>query len=186
MQTEPTDADCIARTRGGDRAAYDTLVIRYQDRLFNTLTRLLGSADDALDIAQDAFVQAYTKLDTFQQNSAFYTWLYRIAFNLAMSQARKRRPVTQMITDDKTCAIEPASVDAGPQDQLEQSERANLVHGAIGELCDEHRQVVVLRELEGCDYQEISDILSIPVGTVRSRLFRARAHLKEKLAAAVE
>ena len=186
MPTEPTDADCIARARGGDRAAFDTLVVRYQDRLFNTLTRLMGSADDALDIAQDAFVQAYTKLDTFQQNSAFYTWLYRIAFNLAMSHARKRRPVNLMSTDDTTRTIEPASTDDGPADQLQQSERAALVHQAIGQLPDEHRQVVVLRELEGFDYQQIADILDIPVGTVRSRLFRARTQLKDKLATAVE
>ncbi|WP_145245300.1 sigma-70 family RNA polymerase sigma factor [Aeoliella mucimassa] len=186
VQPEPTDADCIARVRQGDRAAFDTLVVRYQDRLSTTLTRLMGSADDALDIAQDAFVQAFTKLDSFQQNSAFYTWLYRIAFNLAMSHARKRRPVSIMHTDDRTCTIEPASTESSPDDLLQQSERAAQVHAAIQQLPEEHRVVVVLRELEGCDYQQIADILDIPVGTVRSRLFRARTQLKEKLATMVE
>ncbi len=183
---ELTDADCIARVKGGERAAYDTLVVRYQDRLFNTLARLIGSADDAMDIAQDAFVQAYTKIDTFQGKAAFYTWLYRIAFNLAMSHVRRRRPLTVLDGDETTRTIEPVATTDSPTDCLESAERVAAVQAAINALADEHRQVVVLRELEGCDYEQIAEILEIPVGTVRSRLFRARAQLKEKLASMVE
>ncbi|WP_425396536.1 sigma-70 family RNA polymerase sigma factor [Aeoliella sp.] len=186
MTSQPTDAECIAKARVGERAAFDTLVLRYQDRLFNTLARLMGSSDDALDIAQDAFVQAYVKLDTFKETAAFYTWLYRIAFNLAMSHARKRRPLTIMDTDDTTRTIEPSSTENAPSEPLETAERVAGVQAAIHDLADEHRQVVVLRELEGCDYEQIADILEIPIGTVRSRLFRARACLKEKLATMVD
>jgi RNA polymerase sigma-70 factor, ECF subfamily len=183
---ELSDADCIARVRGGDRTAYDTLVVRYQDRLFNTLARLTSSADDAMDIAQDAFIQAYTKIDTFQGKAAFYTWLYRIAFNLAMSHGRKRRPLTVLNAGDTTRTIEPATTTDSPRECLEAAERVAAVQAAIHDLADDHRQVVVLRELEGCDYEQIAEILEIPVGTVRSRLFRARAQLKEKLASMVE
>jgi len=185
-QSHLTDADCIAAVRGGDRSAYDPLVNRYQDRLFRTLWQLLGSADDAQDIAQDAFVQAFVKLDSFQGNSAFYTWLYRIAFNLAMSHARRRRPTTGLDGDHNAPALEPAAPGSSPAECLESQERVRLVQAAIGELADEHRQVVVLRELEGFDYQQISEILEIPVGTVRSRLFRARVQLKEKLASTLQ
>ena len=184
--SESTDAECIAKVRGGDRAAYDELVLRYQDRLFNTLSRLTGSADDAMDIAQDAFVKAYTKLDTFAGKSAFYTWLYRIAFNLAMSHGRRRRPLTVLDATDTTRKIDPPTTEASPSAGLEQCERVEAVQAAISELADDHRQVVVLRELEGCDYEQIAEILEIPLGTVRSRLFRARAQLKEKLASMVE
>lgn len=180
-----SDADCIAKVKGGDRQAYDTLVLRYQDRLYNTLIRLTGSTDDAMDVAQDAFVQAYRKIDTFQHKAAFYTWLYRIAFNLAMSHARKRRPLTVLDSTDATHSIESTDTHS-PAEHLESVERVAAVKAAIDELADEHRQVVVLRELEGCDYEQIADILEIPIGTVRSRLFRARAQLKEKLASTVE
>lgn len=183
---EQSDADCIAKARGGDRTAFDALVRRYQDRLYNTLVRVTGSTDDALDIAQDAFVQAYLKLDTFRGKAAFYTWLYRIAFNLAMSHRRKRRPLTIMDTGDTSPTIEPAASECSPSAGLETAERAATVQAAIHDLADEHRQVVVLREIEGCDYEQIADILEIPLGTVRSRLFRARAQLKEKLATTVD
>lgn len=187
MPADKSDADQIAKARGGDRAAFDSLVLRYQDRLYGTLVRLTGSSDDALDVAQEAFVQAYIKLDTFRGKSAFYTWLYRIAFNLAMSHARKRRPLTIMdSSDDTKRSLEPAGSDASPSEHLESVERVEAVQAAIGELAAEHRQVVVLRELEGCDYERIAEILEIPIGTVRSRLFRARAQLRDKLATAVD
>ena len=176
-----TDDECIAAVKGGDRAAYGELATRYQDRLFNTLTRLVGSATDAEDLAQDAMVQAYVKLDSFQGNSAFYTWLYRIAFNLAMSHARKRRPVAILDGDPDHRLAEPADQGASPVEQMETIEQIESVQQAISELADEHRQVVVLREIEGCDYEQIADVLEIPLGTVRSRLFRARLQLKEKL-----
>jgi RNA polymerase sigma-70 factor (ECF subfamily) len=186
LASEHSDADCIARARKGERGAFDELVLRYQDRLYNTLARLMGSDDDALDIAQDAFVQAYVKLDSFKENAAFYTWLYRIAFNLAMSEGRKRRPLTIMDHDDSTRGMEPTGLDQSPSQTLETAERVAGVQAAIAELADEHRHVVVLRELEGCDYEQIAEILDIPIGTVRSRLFRARACLKEKLATMVD
>lgn len=179
---QQSDQQCIAAVRGGDRQAYGSLVIKYQDRLFNTLARLVGSADDAQDLTQEALTQAYLKLDSFQGNSAFYTWLYRIAFNLAMSHRRKRIPVTVLDGQPESRIPEPVDRGESPEELMATQQRIASVKEAIGQLPDDQRQVVVLREIEGCDYQQIAEILDIPLGTVRSRLFRARMELKNKLA----
>lgn len=176
------DASLIAATRAGDTAAFGSLVTLYQDRLFNSLVRVLGSAEDAADIVQDAFVQAYTKLDTFRGNSSFYTWLYRIAFNLAMSHARRGHKTASLDGRKSLTGEEP--MDGAPTAEagvLEQ-ERAALVHAALAELTLDYRQILVLREIDGCRYDEIAEILDLPVGTVRSRLFRARLHMRDLLA----
>jgi RNA polymerase sigma-70 factor (ECF subfamily) len=179
------DAPLIEATLAGDSAAFGQLVGRYQDRLYNSLVRVLGSAEDARDIAQDAFVQAYLKLNTFRGSSAFYTWLYRIAFNLAMSHARKQRPVVSLDGVKAGCGSEPVDGQPMPDAGLTQRERVELVHSALSELSVEYRQILVLRELEGCRYDEIAEILELPAGTVRSRLFRARLQLRDQLAPAM-
>ena len=176
------DASLIAATLAGDTAAFGRLVQTYQDRLFNSLLRVLSSADDAADITQDAFVQAYVKLDSFRGGSAFYTWLYRIAFNLAMSQRRRQHNAASLDQMKSLIGSEPMdgqpTADAGVLAQ----ERADLVHAALTELSMEHRQILVLREIDGCRYDEIAEILDLPVGTVRSRLFRARLEMRDLLA----
>lgn len=176
------DASLIAATLAGDTAAFGQLVGEYQDRLYNSLLRVLGSAEDAADIVQDAFVQAYTKLDTFRGTSAFYTWLYRIAFNLAMSHARKGRKATSLDGLKAIAGDEPMDGQPTAETGVLMQERAALVHVALAELNLEHRQIIVLREIDGLSYDEIAEILSVPVGTVRSRLFRARLELRELLA----
>jgi RNA polymerase sigma-70 factor (ECF subfamily) len=176
------DASLIAATLAGDTAAFGRLVQTHQDRLYNSLLRVLGSADDAADIVQDAFVQAFTKLNTFRGGSAFYTWLYRIAFNLAMSQRRRQHKGASLDQMKSIAGSEPMdgqpTADAGVLAQ----ERADLVHAALAELSMEHRQIIVLREIDGCRYDEIAEILDLPVGTVRSRLFRARLEMRDLLA----
>lgn len=176
------DASLIAASLAGDNAAFGRLVAAYQDRLFNSLLRVLGSREDAADIVQDAFVQAFTKLDTFRGGSAFYTWLYRIAFNLAMSHARRGRKTASL--DDRKSLVGDEPMDGQPtaESGMMQQERAELVHAALGELSLEYRQIMVLREVDGLRYDEIAEILDLPVGTVRSRLFRARMEMKELLA----
>jgi len=176
------DASLIAATLAGDSAAFGQLVGEYQDRLYNSLLRVLGSAEDAADIVQDAFVQAYTKLDTFRGTSAFYTWLYRIAFNLAMSHARKGHKATSLDGMKALAGDEPMDGQPTAETGVLMQERAELVHAALAELNMEHRQIIVLREIDGLRYDEIADILALPVGTVRSRLFRARLELRELLA----
>lgn len=180
-QHDDADHRLIDATLAGDQAAYGELVGLHQDRLRNTLLRFTGSAEEAEDVAQEAFVQAYLKLESFQRSSRFYTWLYRIAFNLAVSKGRKRRPRVSLNAVQEAGGPEPTATAPTPESPLLENERAELLHAAIGELAEDHRQVLVLREFEGLDYQQIAEVLSTPIGTVRSRLFRARAQLKELL-----
>jgi RNA polymerase sigma-70 factor (ECF subfamily) len=175
------DAPLIAATLAGDTAAFGRLVGLYQDRLYNSLLRVVGSADDTGDIVQDAFVQAYVKLDTFRGSSAFYTWLYRIAFNLAMSHARRERHVVSLDGMKASWGSEPLDGQPTPEVNIERREQVEMVHAALAELSVEYRTILVLREIDGCRYDEIAQILEMPVGTVRSRLFRARLALRDRL-----
>lgn len=176
------DAYLIGATLAGDSSAFGRLVGTYQDRLFNSLLRVLGSADDAADITQDAFVQAFTKLDSFRGSSAFYTWLYRIAFNLAMSHRRRGRKTQSLDGLKSAQGSEPADCLPSAETKLLQHEQAEMVHAALAELELDYRQIIVLREMDGCSYEEIAELLELPIGTVRSRLFRARLQLRDLLA----
>lgn len=180
------DDACIDAALAGDASAYGRLVQKHQDRLYNSLLRYTGNADDALDIAQEAFTQAYLKLNTFKRNSAFFTWLYRIAFNRAASAARKRRERTSLDGMTDAGAAGPTDPLETPDNQMLAQERVALVRTAVQELADDYRRVVVLREFDGLDYQQIAEVLEIPVGTVRSRLFRARMQMKDRLAAVLD
>jgi len=175
------DAQLIAGALAGDTAAFGELATRHQDRLYNTLVHVVGSAEDAYDVVQDALVQAFLKLDTFHGASAFYTWLYRIAFNLAISRRRRQRPFVSVEQHRLMAGEEPLERGAGPGERIEQHERAVQVQQALAALSEEHRAVLVLREIDGCCYETIGEILDLPVGTVRSRLHRARLQLREQL-----
>ncbi|HEX6963920.1 MAG TPA: sigma-70 family RNA polymerase sigma factor [Lacipirellula sp.] len=177
----PTDARLVEAALKGDRDAFGDLVVRYQDRLFNTMLRIAGSREDAADAVQDAFVQAYRKLDSFRGDAQFFTWLYRIAMNIALSRRRRRRPVSSLDVAKTDAGDEPMDAATGPDDRMLADEQAAQVHAALADLGDQHRKILVLRELEGCSYEVIADILELPVGTVRSRLFRARMQLRDKL-----
>lgn len=175
------DLHLIREALGGDSSAFGLLVRKYQDRLFNTLVHVTGSREEAEDIAQDAFVQAFVKLDKFQAQSAFYTWLYRIAFNLAISRKRRKRP--QASLDGRRDAGAPEPTDGGETaaGRLMREERAEQIRTALAELSEDYRSILVLRELDGCCYETIGEILDLPVGTVRSRLHRARVQLRDQL-----
>lgn len=181
----PLDAVLITATLAGDRDAYGRLVLRYQDRLYAALLRMCGNAQDAQDLAQEVFVQAYVKLESFGGRSAFYTWLYRIAFNRSVSQHRRRRPQASLDSLREASGADPEDPGDAPDAATQADERAQLLHAAVGQLAEEQRRVIVLREMEGFDYQEIAETIGVPIGTVRSRLFRARLQLKEALAGAL-
>ena len=180
------DAQLIDEALAGNSAAFGRLVTRYQDRLYNTLVHVVGSAEDAYDVAQDAFVQAFLKLNTFHRDSAFYTWLYRIAFNLAVSRRRRHKPTSSIEQARELCGSEPVSHDDQPGERLDREERVAQVQAALGALSDEFRSVLVLREMDGCCYETIAEILDLPVGTVRSRLHRARLELRGQLREVVQ
>jgi len=175
------DAHLIDATLAGDSAAFGRLVTKYQDRLYNTIVQVVGSTEEALDVAQDAFVQAYLKLASFQRNAAFFTWLYRIAFNVAISRRRRQRPTASVEERRAATGQEPADQGDAPGDRLESQERVTQVRAALALLSEEHRTVLVLREIDGCCYETIAEILDLPVGTVRSRLHRARMELRDQL-----
>jgi RNA polymerase sigma-70 factor (ECF subfamily) len=180
------DAPLIQATLRGDSHAYGKLVQKYQDRLLTALVHVCSSRHEAEDALQDAFVQAYLKLASFAGGSAFYTWLYRIAFNTAISRRRRRRDESSVEQNRELTGDEPQDDGEGVDENLLRQERAVQVQKALAKLSDEHRSILVLREVEGCDYDHIADILDLPVGTVRSRLHRARLHLKEELSAILQ
>ena len=174
--------ECLA----GRTEAFGQLVLRYQDRLCNALFRIVGSADDARDIAQDAFVQAFQKLGTFRGNSAFYSWLFRIALNVAASQKRRTRRKTSSIDAARERqGHEPADPhpESEPAHSIELEERQAVVQTALAQLPAEFRTPLVLREIDGLKYEQIAEILECPIGTIRSRIHRARAELRQRLEA---
>ncbi len=137
--------------------------------------------EEAEDVVQEALVQAFLKLGTYRGESAFYTWLYRVAFNVAMSRARRRKPTVSLEQVREAAGTEPVDTGGGPEMHMEQQERAEQIQAALDRLSAEHRAVLVLREMDDFTYDEISEMLDLPVGTVRSRLHRARLQMRDIL-----
>jgi RNA polymerase sigma-70 factor, ECF subfamily len=178
------DHRLIAECLQGETAAFGVLVARYQDRLYNTVYRLVDNADDAHDIVQDVFLSAFQSLDTFKGDSLFFTWLYRIAFNTAISHKRKRRMVLSIHAGrNGEVGIDPLdeSDTIRPDHALEKSEQERRIRKALNQLSPEHRAVLILKDMEGQKYEVMAEILEVPIGTIRSRLHRARTELRELL-----
>lgn len=175
------DQQLIRATLEGESEAFGVLIRRHQDRLYNGMVHVLRSEVEAEDVVQDAFVSAYTKLDTFKGNSAFFTWLYRIAYNAAITRIRRRKPTVSLEGKDSTLRLDFPDQGPAPGDRIEQDEQSVQLNLAMERLSEEHRSILVLREMEGMEYEAISEILDLPIGTVRSRLHRARGQLKEQL-----
>ena len=175
------DARWIEQSMSGDTEAFGCLVSKYQNRLFNSMVHFLRDETEAEDVVQESFVLSFTRLASFRGSSSFYTWLYRIAFNTAISRRRRRRPKVSVERDLGEAGT--GMDDHGPQpgDQMEAAERAVQLHAALNRLNEQHRMILVLREMDGLSYEEISGILDLPIGTVRSRLHRARSQLKDEL-----
>ena len=176
------DQNLVQRCRDGDKHAFRILVARYQKKLFSIAFGMLHHPEDALDVVQEAFVQAYLKLASFKRNAAFYTWLYRIAFNTAVSRKRRKRVETSVDQTRENTGGEPIDEGDTPGDRMLRDEQASLVHAALDLLSDEHRAILILREMDELDYDTIAGILEINIGTVRSRLHRARAQMRDKIA----
>jgi len=177
------DDRLIAECLRGRTEAFGELVYRYQDRLYNTVYRLLGNAEDARDVVQEACLHAYQALDAFKHDSQFFTWLYRIAVNTAISWKRKHRSVLSLNTGQADATLEPhdSSESIQPGYAMEQAERERQVQEALNRLSAEHRAVLVLKDMEGEKYEAMAEILQVPIGTIRSRLHRARLELRTLL-----
>jgi RNA polymerase sigma-70 factor (ECF subfamily) len=172
-------ADCMA----GRTSAFGDLIRRYQDRLFNAVLRVVDQPEDAADVVQDAFLNAYQSLNSFKGDSEFFTWLYRIAFNAAISLRRKRKAVLRLdgMPDAKSVDPEDRSEFNRPGVALERTEEDTQLMAALARLSPEHKAVLVLKDLEGQRYEDIAAVLDVPIGTVRSRLHRARLELRDLL-----
>jgi len=182
----------IERSRRGDLDAFDLLVRQYEKNVFSTAYRLSGSYDDASDIAQEAFVRAWNNLKSFRGDSAFSTWLYRIVTNVFLDdrkrkRARPHRSLEEALTlDESTVTRQFEDPAPGPQAMAEGDERRKVLEQAINTLPDEQRVMVVLYHTQGLSYEEIAEITQCPMGTVKSRLNRARLALRDRLLPAAE
>lgn len=186
MTGSEDDQELVEASRKGKAEAFGELVRRHQGRLYPTLLRLTGSAEDAQDLLQESFLRAYRKLGRFQGESSFYTWLYRLSVNLALSHQRRRKGPARLseLRVDRELELDPADRPerSDPTLPLELAERDATIQAALDALAPDHRAVVVLKEFDGLRYEEIAETLGVPVGTVRSRLHRARNELRERLA----
>ncbi len=185
------DVTLVRRFRQGDMESFSLLVAKYQDRIYNMLLRMCGRPADAEELAQEAFLRAMERIGQFHGRSKFYTWLFRIAANLASSHRRRSGRIKfhslsgpedgdSSSTDALTSEMA-ARCQIGPQEAAVAAEMNQHVMSALGKLDDEFRLVIVLRDIEEMDYAQVADVMNVPVGTVKSRLHRARAMLRDRL-----
>ena len=175
------DQQLIQLTLSGQTEAFGGLIRKYQNRLFNGMVHLVRSETEAEDIVQDAFVLAMTRLSSFKGNSQFFTWLYRIAYNTAITRIRRKKPTVSLEQRANYLRFDLEDEADSPEDGLNRREQAEQLALAMERLTEEHRSILLLREMEDMDYDAISEILDLPIGTVRSRLHRARSQLKSQL-----
>lgn len=197
---DPAAAELLRRASHGDRGAYGQVVLRFQDRLFNAILRMVGDRDEAAELTQETFTRGLAGISGFRGDAAPYTWLFRIGLNLAITRLRQvqRRRVFSLDrpssatehrrrrSDDQAAAlIDRANRSRGsgesPSAVLERREQSEQVLAALGRLDAEQRSVLVMRDIEGFDYQQMADLLGLPLGTLKSRLFRARIALRDQL-----
>ena len=186
MSEQQTDQVLIERVQRGDKQAFNLLVIKYQNKVCNLVSRYVSNSGDVPDVAQEAFIKAYRALPTFRGESAFYTWLYRIAVNTAKNYlvAQGRRPPASDIDAEDAeyygsgNALKEIS---NPENLMLSEELKRVVFSTIESLPDDLKTAISLRELDGLSYEEIAEVMGCPVGTVRSRIFRARETVEKRI-----
>ncbi|MFW6020704.1 MAG: RNA polymerase sigma factor RpoE [Guyparkeria sp.] len=190
MSAEENDKALVARARKGDRRAFDLLVLKYQHRVQRLIARYIRDNEQVFDLSQETFVKAYRALDRFRGDSAFYTWIYRIAVNTAKNQLASDARGGYMVSlnsggsdESDEPMIEPEALrDGGTPDALAATEQLKAaIDRAIGELPEDLRTALTLREMEGLSYEEIASVMDCPIGTVRSRIFRAREAIEQSI-----
>jgi RNA polymerase sigma-70 factor (ECF subfamily) len=187
LSERDVDAELVARVQNGDKRAFDLLVLKYQRKILRLLSRMLRDQSDIEDVMQEAFIKAYRALPQFRGDSAFYTWLYRIAINTARNwlSSQGRRPSSPNFAQNEEGEtfneIDNLIDNNTPESVLASQEIAASVNATIEELPQELRTAIVLREIEGLSYEEIAQAMDCPIGTVRSRIFRAREAIATKL-----
>ena len=186
MSENDTDEALVARVQRGDKMAFDALVLKYQQRVVKVISRYVRDPSEAMDLAQETFIKAYRALPNFRGDSAFYTWLYRIAINTAKNfiVAQGRRPPQDDVEASAAEQYEGPSQlkdNASPERMILRDELENVIFSAIEALPEDLRIAITLRELEDMSYEEIAQAMDCPIGTVRSRIFRAREAIDKKL-----
>lgn len=186
MSEAQVDQLLVERVQKGDKRAFDLLISKYQHRIISLVGRYVSDPSEALDVSQEAFIKAYRAIDRFRGDSAFYTWLYRIAINTAKNWlvARKRRPPSTDIdaADAEQYDLESRLKEQGtPENELLREEIKRTVYDTIAALPEDLRTAIMLREIEGMSYEDIAVTMECPIGTVRSRIFRAREAIDEQL-----
>jgi RNA polymerase sigma-70 factor (ECF subfamily) len=181
-----TDKELVRRVKKGDKQAFDLLFSRYQHKILNLVSRYLRDQQDVEDVTQEAFIKAFRALPRFRGESAFYTWLYRIAINTAKNHlvARSRRPPGVDVDIDDAEFMDGTDVlreSESPEAVLSRDELAEVINATLSELPDDLRSAVTLREFDGLTYEQIAEIMDCPVGTVRSRIFRAREAIDQRI-----
>ncbi len=184
--SKASDQQLVERVQAGDKRAFDLLVIKYQHKILGLVSRYVRDTSEVQDVTQEAFIKAYRALPRFRGDSAFYTWLYRIAINTAKNylMAKSRRPPGSDIDLEDAEYFESATALKDietPENQLFGEELKTVVNKAISQLPEDLRTAVTLREFDGLSYEEIADVMGCPVGTVRSRIFRAREAIDKQL-----
>ena len=183
----PTEQELVARAREGDERAFEQLVADNEKRVYNLCRRLAGNPEDGAELAQEAFLNAWRGLPRFQGESSFATWLYRLATNLCLDHLRAQKRRTQSmgpalsLDDEENGPVQVADQQLQPQEAVERSERRRALERGLASLPDHHRQVLIMRELSGLSYQEIAQVLDLDLGTVKSRIARARLSLRKIL-----
>ena len=186
MGEQDIDRELVRRVQQGDKTAFDALVIKYQHRVANLISRYVRDSSEVLDVSQEAFIKAYRALPNFRGDSAFYTWMYRIAINTAknylVSQGR-RLPLSNVDTQEAEQFENTVSLkdNETPENIMLRDDVENTVFSTIEQLPDDLKMAITLREIEGLSYEEIAQTMECPVGTVRSRIFRAREAIDKKL-----
>ena len=186
MSERSLDQELVKRVQKGDKKAFDMLVLKYQQKVVNLVMRYVGDYTEALDVSQEAFIKAYRALPKFRGDSAFYTWLYRIAVNTAKNHlvSEGRRSTPGDVDADVAERYEGGDrlrEKATPEHYLCEDELMSVIREAIQDLPEDLRSAITLRELEGLSYEEIADVMGCPIGTVRSRIFRAREAIEAKI-----
>ena len=191
MTASDNDQQLVRKVQAGDKRAFDLLVLKYQHKIFGLISRYIQDSHEVQDVAQEAFIKAYRALPRFRGDSAFYTWLYRIAINTAKNHlvSRGRRPPGSDVEIEDAEYYDSGSALRdleNPENALFGEELKAVVNRAINELPDDLRSAVTLREFDGLSYEDIADIMDCPVGTVRSRIFRAREAIDKQVQAQLQ
>jgi len=191
LREQETDQQLVERVQKGDKRAFDLLVLKYQHKIAGLVSRYIHDSHEVLDVSQEAFIKAYRAIGRFRGDSAFYTWLYRIAINTAKNHlvSRSRRPPDSDVEVADAEYFEGASKlkdNDSPENELYKAELEKTVFKAIHQLPEDLRTAVTLREFDGMSYEEIAEVMQCPVGTVRSRIFRAREAIDNQISSLVD